>query len=37
MDVLMGNYMLKHKAVNATAEALTRAGLSFVAADAHRR
>ena len=37
MDALLGNYMLKHKAVNTTAEALTRAGLSFVAADAHRR
>ena len=37
MDVLLGNYMLKHTAVNTTAEALTRAGLSFVAADAHRR
>ena len=37
MDVLMENYLLKHKAVNATAEALTQAGLTFVAAGAHRR
>lgn len=32
MDVLMGNYLDKHAAVNATARALTEAGLSFVAA-----
>jgi hypothetical protein len=36
MDALMLNYLTKHKAVNATAEALTKAGLSFVAAGAHR-
>ncbi len=37
MDALMENYLLKHRAVNTTAEALTKAGLSFVAAGAHRR
>ena len=36
MDALMLNYLNKHKAVNSTAEALTKAGLSFVAAGAHR-
>ena len=36
MDALTLNYLMKHKAVNSTAEALTKAGLSFVAAGAHR-
>lgn len=36
MDLLQQNYLLKHKAVNDTAAALTRAGLSFAAAGAHR-
>lgn len=36
MDALTKNYLLKHKAVNDTAAALTKAGLSFVAAGAHR-
>jgi hypothetical protein len=36
MDALTRNYLLKHKAVNDTAAALTKAGLSFVAAGAHR-
>ena len=36
MEALMLNYLSKHKAVNSTAEALTKAGLSFVAAGAHR-
>lgn len=36
MGSLELNYLLKHKAVNSTAEALTKAGLSFVAAGAHR-
>lgn len=36
MDALMLNYLLKHKAVNTTARALTKVGLSFVAAGAHR-
>ncbi len=33
MEVLQANYLLKHVAVNRTAEALTRSGLSFVAAS----
>lgn len=33
MEALQGNYLLKHIAVNRTAEALTRSGLSFVAAS----
>lgn len=36
MDALTRNYLMKHKAVNDTAAALTKAGLSFVAAGAHR-
>jgi len=36
MDALTKNYLMKHKAVNDTAAALTKAGLSFVAAGAHR-
>jgi hypothetical protein len=36
MEALTLNYLMKHKAVNSTAEALTKAGLSFVAAGAHR-
>ena len=36
MDALTLNYLMKHKAVNSSAEALTKAGLSFVAAGAHR-
>ena len=36
MGLLQQNYLLKHKAVNDTAAALTRAGLSFAAAGAHR-
>jgi hypothetical protein len=36
MDALTLNYLMKHKAVNSTADALTKAGLSFVAAGAHR-
>ena len=36
MDALTLNYLMKHKAVNSTAEALTKAGLSFVAAGTHR-
>ena len=36
MDALTLNYLMKHKAVNSTAGALTKAGLSFVAAGAHR-
>lgn len=37
-DALFANYMGKHAAVNRTAEALTRAGLSFIAAPAlHHR
>ncbi|MBP6332706.1 MAG: hypothetical protein KA342_04580 [Aminivibrio sp.] len=36
MDALTRNFLLKHKAVNDTAAALTKAGLSFVAAGAHR-
>lgn len=38
MDLLLANYLDKHAAVNRTAEALTRRGLSFVAARLlHRR
>ncbi|MFA0889050.1 MAG: hypothetical protein ACC613_08150 [Synergistales bacterium] len=38
MDLLLANYLDKHAAVNRTAEALTRKGLSFVAARLlHRR
>jgi hypothetical protein len=39
MEVLLGNYLDKHAAVNATARALTEHGLSFVAAPElhHRR
>jgi hypothetical protein len=38
MDLLLANYMDKHAAVNCTAEALTRSGLSFISAQAlHRR
>ena len=33
MEILQANYLLKHVAVNRTAEALTRSGLSFVAAS----
>jgi len=36
MDALTKNYLMKHKAVNDTAAALTKAGHSFVAAGAHR-
>ena len=36
MDALTRNFLLKHTAVNDTAAALTKAGLSFVAAGAHR-
>ncbi|HCL80599.1 MAG TPA: hypothetical protein DIC53_11615 [Synergistaceae bacterium] len=36
MADLQKNYLLKHKAVNTTAEALTRAGVGFIAAGAHR-
>lgn len=36
MDALTQNFLLKHKAANDTAAALTKAGLSFVAAGAHR-
>ena len=36
MDLLLQNYLLKHKAANDTAAALTKAGLSFIAAGAHR-
>ena len=36
MDALTLNYLMKHKAVNSTAEALTKVGLTFVAAGAHR-
>ncbi len=36
MSKMQENYLLKHKAVNTTAEALTKAGLSFIAAGAHR-
>ncbi|WP_024822744.1 MULTISPECIES: hypothetical protein [Aminobacterium] len=35
-DALSRNYLLKHKAVNSTAEALTKAGFSFIAAGVHR-
>jgi multidrug efflux pump subunit AcrA (membrane-fusion protein) len=35
-EALTRNYLLKHKAVNTTAEALTKAGLSFIAAGVHR-
>jgi len=39
MEILLGNYLDKHAAVNATARALTEHGLSFVAAPElhHRR
>lgn len=38
MDLLLANYLDKHAAVNRTAEALTRSGLSFISAQAlHRR
>lgn len=39
MDALLGNYLDKHAALNATARALTERGLSFVAAPElhHRR
>jgi hypothetical protein len=38
MEVLLGNYLDKHAAVNATARALTEHGLSFVAApELHHR
>jgi hypothetical protein len=38
MDILLGNYLDKHAAVNATARALTEHGLSFVAApELHHR
>lgn len=36
MADLQKNYLLKHKAVNTTAEVLTKAGIGFVAAGAHR-
>lgn len=36
MELLKQNYLLKHKATNDTAAALTKAGLSFIAAGAHR-
>ncbi|MDD2207329.1 MAG: hypothetical protein WCQ97_01895 [Aminobacterium sp.] len=35
-NALSLNYLLKHKAVNSTAEALTKAGFSFIAAGVHR-
>jgi hypothetical protein len=38
MDLLLANYLDKHSALNRTAEALTRNGLSFISAQAlHRR
>lgn len=36
MELLKQNYLLKHKATNDTAAALTKTGLSFIAAGAHR-